>query len=88
MKKRYVYVVTIEWVNEAFDKGTEQQTFSSIKKARDFMNAEYQKDLINYQERFDDNYDTDVSDDCIALCESGNYAENHIDYTLIKTEVQ
>ena len=52
------------------------------------MNAEYQKDLINYQERFDDNYDAEVSDDCIALCESGNYAENHIDYTLIKTEVQ
>lgn len=88
MKKRYVYVVTIDWVNEQFTNGREQKVFSSDKKARDYMHAEYQKDLANYEKRFGDDVETETTNNTITLREYENYAENHIEYSLVKVEVE
>ena len=87
MKKRYVYVVTIDWVNE-YATGKEQKVFSSNKKAYDYMHAEYQKDLANYEKRFCDNVEIETTNNTITLCEYKNYFENHIEYSLVKVEVE
>lgn len=88
MKKRYVYVVTIDWVNEQSTNGSEQKVFSSSKKAYDYMHAEYQKDLANYEKRFGDDVKTETTNNTITLREYENYAENHIEYSLVKAEVE
>ena len=52
------------------------------------MHAEYQKDLANYEKRFCDNVEIETTNNTITLCEYKNYFENHIEYSLVKVEVE
>jgi len=93
MKKRYVYVVTIDWVNDDFSNGLEQKIFSSAKKAEEYIEKEFQRDLGNYQHRFnDENIEVQRSENKkgkhITLNEYENYAENHVEYSCVKAEVE
>lgn len=85
--KVYVLVRDIAFHNE--DTDIQVRTYASISDARVAMKKEYNAELIDWKQSFDNDemFEVETSPNARSIWESGRYLENHIVWKIYQQDV-
>ena len=85
MKK--VYVLVRDCMTRG-EQTTDLKTFSSKEKARKVMNEQYQAELSDWKSWCEENFiETEETENSKSIWETGEYHENHTEWTIYEQEV-